>query len=70
MCEMLTAEDNSSKCQMVFAKWAGKVPRATRLTARQSFQGGFTLVMTKGKQECVIYDTRSPCRVFWSYMFL
>lgn len=47
MCEMLTAVDNNSKCQMVFAKvdW-GRAP--CNLTSIQSFQGVLTLVMAKG----------------------
>lgn len=35
-------------------------------TARHSFQGGFALVMTKGKQECVIYEKVT----MWSFLEL
>lgn len=49
MCEMLTAVDNSSMCQMVFAEEAGEVPVQPGYQAELS--GVFALVMIKGKQE-------------------
>lgn len=55
MCEMLTAVDNSSKGQMVFAKWAGEVPMQP---GHQIVFRGVLLLMTKGKQEYVIHDIK------------